>query len=88
MLIWFPKTSTAVKEKPVDWTFMEESEKVLANIPDTWKDYPKTVLGKTSIIEMEFNEFKEAQTVKDKQHELIHLASACLNLWRTLEGIK
>lgn len=85
MIVVIPKVES--KEKPADWAFMAESEKVLNNIPDTWKAYSKTVAGKTGIIEMEFNEFKEAQTKEEKQHELIHLASACLNLWRTLEGI-
>lgn len=85
MLVVIPRGKSY--EKPKDWAFMEQSEKVLNDIPDTWKAYSKTVSGKTSIIEMEFNEFKEAQTIEEKQHELIHLASACLNLWRTLEGI-
>lgn len=85
MLVIIPGNKSL--DKPKDWAFMAKSEQVLNNIPETWKQYPNSVQGKTEIIDMEYNEFKQAQTIKERQHELIHLASACLNLWRTLEGI-
>lgn len=85
MLVVIPRSKSY--EKPKDWAFMAKSEQVLNNIPETWKQYPNSIQGKTEIIDMEYNEFKQAQTIKERQHELIHLASACLNLWRTLEGI-
>lgn len=69
------------REKPADYAFMEESEKVLNDIPDTWKAYPQTIDGAMNIISMEY---KELQNAKDKSHELVHLASACLHLWRML----
>jgi len=85
MLVIIPDSKSL--NKPKDWAFMAKSEQVLNNIPETWKQYPNSIQGKTEIIDMEYNEFKQAQTIKERQHELIHLASACLNLWRTLEGI-
>ena len=76
------------KEKPKDWAFMQQSGEVLKNIPATWMQYPNTVDGMVKIIEMEYGEAMAA--VKDQlgteavSHELVHLASACLHLWRRL----
>ena len=67
-----------------DWSFMEQSENVLSNVPDTWKQYPETIKGKHDIIAMEYNEFSKAISKEEKMHELVHLASACLYLWREL----
>ena len=71
-------------DRPADWPFMEQCEEVLDNIPNTWKAYPDTERGRTDIIVMEYNEFRTAMTPEQKMHELVHLASACLNLWRCL----
>jgi len=74
--------------KPKDWAFMQQSGEVLKNIPATWMQYPNTVDGMVKIIEMEYGEAMAA--VKDQlgaeavSHELVHLASACLHLWRRL----
>ena len=73
--------------KPADYAFMEDSEKVLADIPNTWKQYPQTIPGMAAIIDMEYKEFKEATTAEAMSHELVHLASACLHLWRTLNNV-
>ena len=75
------------KEKPKDWAFMEQSGEVLRNIPDTWKQYPDTEAGAMSIIDMEMNELKKTTTVEDMKHELVHVGSACLHLWRKLMGM-
>ena len=71
-----------------DWPFMQESEEVLTNIPDTWKAYPNTMQGKCDIIDMEYCELQKAMTIEEKRHELVHLASACLYLWRELIQMK
>ena len=76
------------KDKPKDWVFMEQSGQVLKNLPATWMQYPNTLEGMTKIIEMEYGEVMAAW--KDKlgaeavSRELVHLASACLHLWRRL----
>ena len=75
-------------ERPKDWEFMKQSGEVLSNKPDTWKAYPDTEAGKVDIIKMEYNEFLNATTPDDMCHELVHLASACLCLWRKLKGIE
>ena len=71
---------------PNDWEFMKESADVLESIPDTWKQYPANAAGMASIIDMEYNEMKRATAPADKMHELVHLASAALYLWRELRG--
>ena len=70
------------QELPEDWPFMEQSGEVLKNLPATWKTYPDDEKGRMGIITMEFNELQKAATPDAKMHELIHLASACLHLWR------
>lgn len=72
------------KEKPKDWKFMECSAKVLQNLPNTWKKYPLNEKGRHAIIDMEYNELKNAEDMDTISQELVHLASACLFLWRKL----
>ena len=74
------------KALPSDWEFMKESGEVLENIPDTWKQYPLNTSGKAAIIDMEYKEMVAATAKEAKMHELVHLASACLNLWRELNA--
>ena len=74
------------KVQPEDWEFMKQSGEVLENIPDTWKQYPNNVNGKASIVDMEYKEMQNATTREDKMHELVHLVSACLYLWRELKS--
>lgn len=73
------------RKKPSDYAFMEESEAVLKHHPDTWKVYPKTLEGAMAIVKMEY---KELENSKDKEHELVHLASACLYAWRMMHDNK
>ena len=92
MVIIFPrkaeKASEEVSEKPADWAFMEASEQILANKPNTWKAYPDTEAGMVGIIDMEYEEFKKAKTVAELKQELEHLASACLHFWRHLSNVR
>ena len=74
-------------KKPEDWEFMRQSGEILDNPPDTWKAYPDTVTGKVSVVKMEYEEFLKTTNEEDMKHELIHLASACLCLWRKLNNI-
>ena len=71
-------------QKPKDWAFMEESGRVLKSYPNTWLAYPDTEAGVKSIIDMEYCEYKGARTLEEMNRELVHLASACLLLWRKL----
>ena len=73
-------------EKPKDWAFMKQSGNVLKNYPATWMSYPNTIEGAKGIIDMEYNEYKNAVSYQDISHELVHLASACLLLWRKLNN--
>lgn len=77
-------SSTETKSKPKDWAYMEQSGETLRNIPDTWKKYNHDLAGLTAIIDMEYMEFKQAKTDAEKSHELVHLGSATLYLWRYL----
>lgn len=78
-----PKLTGEEKQAfPKDWPFMEQSGEVLADIPQTWRAYPDNEAGRMNIVTMEYNELMKAQTPVDKMHELVHLASACLHLWR------
>lgn len=74
-------------KKPKDWEFMRQSGEVLDNPPETWKAYPDTEAGKVQIIKMEYEELMKTNTPEDQKHELVHLASACLCLWRKLNNI-
>lgn len=76
------------KKELADWPFMEQSEKVLTNLPDTWRAYPDNEQGRMSIVNMEYNEFMKSESEEDKMHELVHLASACLHLWRLYHDSK
>ena len=80
--------SKDLNEYEKDLPFMKESEEVLSNIPDTWKKYPNTMKGRCDIIDMEYGELKNAITPEEKQHELVHLASACLHLYRFIRDGK
>ena len=88
MLLILPKRSNSDWEKPKDWPFMEDSGKVLDNIPNTWKQYPNDEAVRVKIIDMEYLEFKQAKTKDAMKHELVHLASACLYLWRKLSNVE
>lgn len=79
-----PKHGGKAMEKPKDWAFMEQSGKVLRDLPSTWKQYANDTEGAMGIIKMEYKEMLNADTDEAKMHELVHLASACLNLWRKL----
>ena len=77
--------SLSDEQTEIDWPFMEESGKVLSDLPDTWKAYNlDTIKGRCDVIDMEYNELKKAVSKEEKMHELVHLASACLFLWRKL----
>ena len=71
-----------VQNRPKDWRFMEESRKVLSNLPETWTAYADNEGGRLAIIEMEYKELMNAQGAEARSKELVHLASACLHLWR------
>lgn len=76
------------KDKPKDWEFMVQSGKTLKNLPPTWMSYPDTLEGMVGIIAMECGEvmaaWKEKMGTEAVSHELVHLASACLHMWRRL----
>ena len=74
------------REKPKDWDYMEQSGKVLRNMPDTWKAYAQDEAGRMAIIKMEYAELLKAQTPEEMSHELVHLGSATLHLWRLLNN--
>ena len=67
-----------------DRKFMDCCEEVLSDIPDTWKEYPDTKTGRMGIVDMEYLELRAVKTNEEMKHELVHLASACLHLWRLL----
>lgn len=77
-----------VQKKPRDWEFMAQSAKTLANLPETWTAYASDEGGRMGIIQMEYGELMKAQTKEEKMHELVHVASACLHLWRLYAGIE
>lgn len=76
------------KDKPKDWEFMVQSGNTLKNLPPTWMSYPDTPEGMVGIIAMECGEvmaaWKEKMGAEAVSHELVHLASACLHMWRRL----
>ena len=76
-----------VQQKPKDWEFMAQSGEILRNLPETWTAYPDNEGGRLAIIELEFKELMEAKGVEAREHELVHLASACLHLWRLYEHL-
>lgn len=77
-----------VQQKPRDWEFMQQSAKTLANLPETWTAYASDEGGRMGIIQMEYGELMNAQTKEEKMHELVHVASACLHLWRLYAGLE
>lgn len=76
-----------VQSKPKDWEFMKQSGDVLRNLPETWTAYAQDEGGRLGIVQMEYKELMEAKTPEAREHELVHLASACLHLWRYYEHI-
>lgn len=86
------KTASAGQEqkvawqKPKDWAYMEQSGKVLKDLPETWKAYAQDEAGRMAIIKMEYAELMKAQTPEEISHELVHLGSATLHLWRLLNN--
>ena len=70
--------SNDISDNP-DREYMEECAKVDRNRPLTWKPYENTPMA---IIDMEYNELKNAKTEEDKIENLYHLSVACLNMWR------
>lgn len=81
-------TSFSGSKKPKDWEFMKKSGEILENPPDTWKPYAHNLEGNIDIISMEFSELMKAETREDRMHELIHLATACLRMWRDCNDAK
>ena len=77
-----------VQSKPKDWEFMRQSGEVLRNLPETWTAYASDEGGRMGIIDMEYGELKQAKTKQEKMHELVHVASACLHLWRLYAGLE
>ena len=77
-----------VQGKPRDWKFMEQSALTLNQLPETWTAYSSDEGGRMGIIDMEYGELKSAKTKEEKMHELVHVASACLHLWRLYAGIE
>lgn len=71
-------------KKPKDWAYMEQSGKVLRDMPDTWRAYEQDEKGRMAIIKMEYEELLKAKTDEEISHELVHLGSATLHLWRLL----
>ena len=101
MLYYFPKTSgyekghkadwvdssiPAERKRPKDWKYMEKSGEVLRDLPETWKAYDDDEKGRMGIIKMEYEELLKARTTEDISHELVHLGSATLHLWRLLNN--
>ena len=76
--------SKAEWKKPKDWAYMEQSGKVLRNLPDTWKAYAQDEAGRMAIVKMEYGELLNAKTPEEISHELVHLGSATLHLWRLM----
>jgi len=78
------KRGTAETVKPADWPYMELSGEILKNPPMTWKVYPDTKEGLSSVIDMEYQELKGAmnRSKDDIMRELVHLGTATLALWR------
>ena len=68
----------------VDREYMEECAKVDRNRPVTWKPYENAPMA---IIDMEYNELKNAKTEEDKIENLYHLSVACLNMWRHVKNV-
>lgn len=71
-------------QKPKDWEYMRQSGEVLKDLPETWEAYEQDEKGRMSIIKMEYEELLKAKTPEEMSHELVHLGSATLHLWRLL----
>ena len=54
--------------------------------PSTWRDYnPLTKVGATSILKMEIEEYNSEPNPDMARQELLHVAAAALNLYKSLE---
>lgn len=62
-----------------DKEYMEQCAMVDHNRPETWKPY---VNAPMAIIDMEYNELKNAKTKEERIENIYHLSVACLNYWR------
>lgn len=71
-------------QKPKDWAYMEQSGEVLRDLPETWKAYAQDEEGRMDIVKMEYQELLKAKTPEEMSHELVHLGSAALHLWRLI----
>ena len=78
------KKSEPAFQKPKDWEYMRQSGEVLKDLPETWEAYEQDEKGRMDIIKMEFDELLKAKTEEEVSHELVHLGSATLHLWRLL----
>ena len=79
-----PEAEKKEWKKPKDWAYMKQSGEVLRDMPDTWKAYKQDEKGRMDIIKMEYQELLNAKTDEEISHELVHLGSATLHLWRLL----
>ena len=71
-------------QKPKDWEYMSQSGEVLRDMPKTWRAYDQDEKGRMDIVKMEYEELLKAKTPEEMSHELVHLGSATLHLWRLL----
>ena len=78
------KTDPAAFQKPKDWEYMRQSGEVLRDMPKTWQAYEQDEKGRMDIVKMEYEELLKAKTDEEISHELVHLGSATLHLWRLL----
>lgn len=91
IIITEPRKSGNTKQKEwsdisdnADREYMKECAKVDKNRPATWKAYENVPMA---IIDMEYNELKNAKTEEDKIENLYHLSVACLNMWRYVKNV-
>lgn len=77
------KERNDISDNP-DKEYMEECAKVDKSRPATWEAYENVPMA---IIDMEYNELKNAKTEEDKIENLYHLSVACLNMWRHVKNV-
>ena len=78
------KKAEPALQKPKDWEYMRQSGEVLRDMPKTWRAYDQDEKGRMDIVKMEYEELLKAKTDEEISHELVHLGSATLHLWRLL----
>lgn len=66
--------------------FIKKVLEILSSKPKEWEKYSSSEKGINTIITMEYNELMNSNSLEDKKHSLIHLASACVSLWRKLNN--